>query len=699
MGISITSEFKKEGYFFVGDLRIDHAGVSLDFNVSIPHNYPLTHPNADNISIIFVNKQLIGYEHINGDGSVCFHPKKDHQFDRKFKAEIKGLKNWIFKYYVTNSEDDRYTYLLHPAERGQIRTLYFTNTDEQYVKNEFGEFIYSKTNENIRYSQVDKEIPVKSYFRISTKKGCYDNWAPQFSITSLKGNKKIGVWCYIKEEPIQKNSDSRRRIALTWKDLEPYLPPNFIKYIYDGLKSKFNKNYFTDGELFILIGYKIPNEGGYEDHWDLVTINKKNIPIETKRIPVSERTSDGGKYMAIIKKQQVNWCWTENIDRSRFFGRGMLPDQLVNAQILIIGCGAIGSKIAEMLVRGGVKSVILEDFDSVSMGNLCRSTYFAQHSNISKPQALKEFLQSISPFVSVNEITVKLNLFNPETLGPILNENVDYIFDCSTDPEVSYILDHIDYKGTVYSMGVTNKAKSFVCVTGEKITLQSQHLFETLENDPPTFFEGTGCGYPTFEASGNDIATLTNLALKKIITSIENNYSLNSFVISTMFEPSFQCSIKEFNQFKLKGESNYLYIPKEIVLKMENELRRHYPKEFGGVFIGQSHNDAIVIEDILIPDDYDNGDAHFTRHPGSLNEQLQIINKKSSGRTVYIGEWHSHPDQEGTPSKTDKTALKEIASDKKIQVDTPILIIAEISSKKFNIKPYIQIDNKLIPYE
>ena len=72
----------------------------------------------------------------------------------------------------------------------------------------------------------------------------------------------------------------------------------------------------------------------------------------------------------------------------------------------IIGCGSVGSTLAENLVRCGVKNIALYDFDTVEAKNIVNQMF--RHKDIGKPKvdALKEILTEINPEV---EDTIRLN--------------------------------------------------------------------------------------------------------------------------------------------------------------------------------------------------------------------------------------------------------------------------------------------------
>lgn len=79
---------------------------------------------------------------------------------------------------------------------------------------------------------------------------------------------------------------------------------------------------------------------------------------------------------------------------------GTVPDSELRARlhgctVSIIGCGGLGSNVAEMLVRSGVGRLTLIDFDAVDEPNLNRQFYFRDQIGTPKVVALAENLQRI----------------------------------------------------------------------------------------------------------------------------------------------------------------------------------------------------------------------------------------------------------------------------------------------------------------
>lgn len=74
----------------------------------------------------------------------------------------------------------------------------------------------------------------------------------------------------------------------------------------------------------------------------------------------------------------------------------------VENEIHIIGVGAIGSTIAEMLTRLGFQQLHIYDFDTVSDHNITNQMYKMTQIGMQKTFALSDMLKEINPDVKVN---------------------------------------------------------------------------------------------------------------------------------------------------------------------------------------------------------------------------------------------------------------------------------------------------------
>jgi len=86
-----------------------------------------------------------------------------------------------------------------------------------------------------------------------------------------------------------------------------------------------------------------------------------------------------------------------NLSKSfEFFDPGMLK-----GRIHIIGCGSVGSTVAELLARFGIEDFVLYDFDTVEPHNVVNQMFTSKHLNMPKTEALKEILLDINPEIKI----------------------------------------------------------------------------------------------------------------------------------------------------------------------------------------------------------------------------------------------------------------------------------------------------------
>jgi hypothetical protein len=120
-----------------------------------------------------------------------------------------------------------------------------------------------------------------------------------------------------------------------------------------------------------------------------------------------------------------------------------LPNQ-IDAHVLLIGAGSVGSNSAEMLVRSGVRRLTVVDFDSVEPANLSRTVYTGADLGELKTAALASRLSAITDDLELTMLTCPLQ----EVTGELL-DSVGVAFLASDDLAGEGWLSH-----ELYSRGV-----------------------------------------------------------------------------------------------------------------------------------------------------------------------------------------------------------------------------------------------------
>ncbi|TCB69240.1 ThiF family adenylyltransferase [Acinetobacter sp. ANC 4216] len=131
--------------------------------------------------------------------------------------------------------------------------------------------------------------------------------------------------------------------------------------------------------------------------------------------------------------RQINYFDDMILDR-----RGAETQKLLASKnIVLLGCGAIGSTIAEILVRAGVQCLTLVDFKKITKSNIDLHL-FATKENIghSKVQALSEYLTKINHRISIKTFNEKL-LPNTD-LSKWIDNKVDLVINSCDEPYIGH---------------------------------------------------------------------------------------------------------------------------------------------------------------------------------------------------------------------------------------------------------------------
>ncbi|MDH5472523.1 MAG: molybdopterin-synthase adenylyltransferase MoeB [Gammaproteobacteria bacterium] len=146
---------------------------------------------------------------------------------------------------------------------------------------------------------------------------------------------------------------------------------------------------------------------------------------------------------------------------------------LLDAHVLIIGLGGLGSPVAMYLAAAGVGQLTLVDHDVVDLSNLQRQIIHRTH-NIgqAKVESAKQNLQQINPDITINCINHKLE----ETDLNRLISQVDAVVDATDNFPTRFAINRICY---------TNKKP---LISGAAIRMEGQvSIFDMRKTDSPCY--------------------------------------------------------------------------------------------------------------------------------------------------------------------------------------------------------------------
>jgi molybdopterin/thiamine biosynthesis adenylyltransferase len=112
-------------------------------------------------------------------------------------------------------------------------------------------------------------------------------------------------------------------------------------------------------------------------------------------------------------------------------------EKLLNAHVLVIGAGGLGSAAAPYLAAAGVGNITLMDHDAVELTNLQRQIMHAESSiGKSKVASGKEFLQGLNSSIQVDTIQAKATASLLDELLP----SVDIVLDCTDNFSTRHLI-------------------------------------------------------------------------------------------------------------------------------------------------------------------------------------------------------------------------------------------------------------------
>ena len=361
---------------------------------------------------------------------------------------------------------------------------------------------------------------------------------------------------------------------------------------------------------------------------------------------------------------------------------------------LIVGCGALGSKITMHLARSGVTNYMLADPDELSPHNLVRHTALAHSEGLNKAELLKE------------EIT---NIYRYENLlTSTLAKSGETIFDSQLLKIFSWIFDFTASNGFSQSLVKAilpehnQVCKSFLSNFGNlgilflegkgrnpriddlQITLYNQYrnmptIAAWLQRESEKEISnlsvtvGIGCNSETIVLS-DDVVSFHAAYFTGVINSEasqERSQSGKIYLNEINQLPFYSntCHLIEVPRFDVLSAVNdstwQVRFQAGLLERVKQQMEHAIPHETGGVLVGRASykTKTIHVVDVLeAPPDSRANEACFFRGIEGLPEAIEEINTLSGNQLGYIGEWHSHPMGPNQLSKMDLNTVRKFKS-------------------------------------
>jgi hypothetical protein len=377
-------------------------------------------------------------------------------------------------------------------------------------------------------------------------------------------------------------------------------------------------------------------------------------------------------------------------------------------QLLIFGCGAVGSKLILHLARSGQGNMTLVDFDNLSPHNLVRNALLDESLGMNKAEAMKNVISGI--FYEDKE--VKIDVIKESALNIligkekyILNQH-RWIIDTTASPMILNALCNAvipktisccrceiadmgrlgilgiegpnrnprldDLQVAIFDMAIKNQAVSNWLKSNRK------EREEEIGSRLSDIYIGISCSSETMRLSDEVVslhAAYFSSGFRKVagdkrgrsggLIQIswhdENGFkgnTENSVGLSQQFD------VPSVTVINAKNDPNWqVRLKHGIEQNLHISLRRAKPNETGGLLVGRinSKRKIIYVTDFLpAPPDSISFPYAFVMGVQDIPKKIFDIEDLTGGMLTYVGEWHTHPASGTQLSPTDKDAIIKI---------------------------------------
>jgi hypothetical protein len=375
------------------------------------------------------------------------------------------------------------------------------------------------------FAQInDNSLAVVNFYTLNQEIVKTVKWGTTINGT-INRSKKIGAWILLNEVPVLPPWQA----PVNWGELKQACRKQEID-ILDVINEL--STYLRDGmSHIVLLGYPIPKTMGgasYQVYWQAF-----KLPILSRGSKTANgfRTNETGywqrdKVKYFTNKTPIEWTETVNWNKSEFHSRGQIDTIVGLKSTLLIGAGAVGSVLSEMLVRAGLEQLGVMDIDFLEMANLVRHTLSMNDLNTPKALALAKHLNLVSPHACIESYSEQFPPISTETSEAIQQYAV--ILEATGSDHVLRDLASYQWENKKtfisISLGLGGKRMFIFSMYGKQFLHEEfvsgihgwlqQEIDEYDDGELPR--DGVGCWHPAFPARIDDVWLHSAAAIKTI---------------------------------------------------------------------------------------------------------------------------------------------------------------------------------------
>lgn len=348
------------------------------------------------------------------------------------------------------------------------------------------------------------------------------------------------------------------------------------------------------------------------------------------------------------------------------------PESIFMKKICILGCGAVGSKVAFHLYRSGISFLSLVDNDLLLPHNMVRhalSTYKPGSFILYKASAIRKDLENM--FYGMPPCAQSYNEEAISHVSKPQDEPYDIIIDATASVHVMYGLDAITFpdKTRIVRVALSEGGKvgvTYLAIDGKqpltdfymeilRTSLTNEEVYHWLSSERKNSTEnirvGEGCHSNTMRISDDTIsahAALMSSAIRYIYEGKQRNRIILSFAHRDFpgSMHTFTLPVVPYIQYPCTNDASWtVRIPEDLLAEIRLKAKIAGQKENGGYLFGHIDYKRHIIYPLnnFMPRDSRGTKSGFRLGTSGIKDYKKKIANRSIEQMEYIGDWHSHP--------------------------------------------------------
>lgn len=458
-----------------------------------------------------------------------------------------------------------------------------------------------------------------------------------------------------------------------------------VKMYMDLFKQK--ENELKNCNLILLVNVSLARKPGLkpERHEIRAFTVESNFQNMYNAFGYKKENSKLVKKHAATDLQQIKISQFEvicNLERTAAQKLNDLEDHCCDQTYFQIGVGTLGSQIIENCIRAGYGKWTFIDSDILYPHNLARHCLTSEYIGSSKVEAMKLYSEKILSD-KVNTCVqgyIQESIFDNEQREYIIQAitNSNMVIDTSASIAVERYLCHelarktrcvcffMNPSGSSAIMLLEDKNRT---VTLDMLEMQYYSLLISDEKYKDHLISEERVVYSTNCRGISAKIPQDNVAMFSALCSKAIKYAANNpeahVVIWSLDGLSLNDSFLYADGFEHYMDGEWIVKVAASVKERLLSLRmQKLPDETGGVLVGSYDHErkiCYVVEIISSPDDSIESPNSYIRGSKGLLQRIKEIEDVTVNNLYYIGEWHSHPNNNTMQSINDKTLMRTIA--------------------------------------